>query len=95
MKYGINPLALLVPAIIMSSPPSPEKKSRLGARLIRAFFLGLGAGFIAFLAVYFIGIGLNMQAGTTIFNAIAIGLAVLGIFLLITLGIEWSEYMAE
>jgi len=99
MSIGFNPVTLSLATVIMSQPtPSNggyDKKSRLGFRAIRAFFLGLGIGFLAFLAVYFMASALNMQAGNTVFNPIALGLVALGLFLLIFLGIEWSEYLQD
>ncbi len=79
----------------MSVPNPNEKKSRLGTRAIRGFFLGAGIGFLGFLAVYFMAVAINMQSGTTVFNPIATGLIVFGFILLIVLGIEWSEYLND
>jgi len=99
MRFGISPGALLASAIIMSQP-SPanngnEKRSRLGARAIRAFFIGSGIGLLAFFAIYFMGTAINLQAGKTVLNPIALGLVVFGFILLITLGIDYSEYMQD
>jgi len=95
MRNGINPLAMLALPIIMSTPGGTEKKSRLGARAIRAFFLGAGIGFLGFLAVYFMATAINLQSSSTIFNPIALGLITFGFILLIVLGIEWSEYLGD
>ena len=86
---------MLALPIIMSQPPSGEKKSRLGARAIRAFFLGAGIGFLGFIAVYFMAVAINLQSKSTIFNPVALGLVVFGFILLIVLGIEWSEYLGD
>ncbi len=95
MRFGINPLALLAPAIIMSTPAGSEKKSRLGIRAIRAFFLGAGIGFLGFIAVFFMATAVNLQSNNPVFNPIALGLITFGFILLITLGIEWSEYIGD
>jgi len=95
MRYGINPLVMLALPIIMSTPGGTEKKSRLGFRAIRAFFLGAGIGFLGFIATYFMAIAINLQSNSSIFNPVALGLIVFGFILLIVLGIEWSEYLGE
>ena len=99
MRNGINPVMLGMLGFIMSQPNPGAKKSRLGARIIRGFFLGLGIGFVAFFAIYFMGISVNLQStsggGGVVLNPIALGLMAVGFILFITLGLEYSEYLEE
>jgi len=95
MRIGINPVVLGALGFIMSQPSPGGKKSRLGVRIIRGFFLGLGIGFLAFFAIYFLGISVNLQNGSVILNPVALGLMAMGFILLITIGLEYSEYLEE
>jgi len=77
----------------MSQAPTPRKKVKWGARLIRGFVYGLTLGFTLFVVGNTAASAINSAAGTTVVNAQAWGLMGFVIALGAALGIEISKEM--
>ena len=74
----------------MSSQTIPSKK-RLGARIVRAFFVGLSVGFAGGFGVYLLALAVNTLQGTSVLNPLAFLLLVLGFTTVASVGIELSK----
>ncbi len=70
----------------------PRKK--IGARVIRAIFNGLGLGILGGTGVYILASGVNNLAGTSVLNPTAFLLIVLGGSVTASIGIELSKDLA-
>ena len=75
----------------MSAQPP---KKRLGARIVRAFFVGLSVGFAGGFGVYLLAVAVNTLSSTTTLSPLAFLLLVLGFSLVASIGIELSKDLA-
>jgi len=78
----------------MSSQTTPPKK-RLGARIVRAFFVGLSVGFAGGFGVYLLALAVNTLQGTPVLSPLAFLLLVLGFTTVASVGIELSKDLAN
>ncbi len=76
----------------MSQSAAPKK--RLGARLTRAFFVGLTLGFVGGIGAYLLSVAVNELAATIVVNPIAFFLLVLGFSLVGSVSVELSKDLA-
>jgi hypothetical protein len=74
----------------LSSQNSAPKK-RLGARIVRAFFVGLSVGFAGGFGVYLLALAVNTLQGTPVLSPLAFLLLVLGFTTVASVGIELSK----
>jgi hypothetical protein len=75
----------------MSTQPP---KKRLGARIVRAFFVGLSVGFAGGFGVYLLAVAVNTLQATTVLSPLAFLLLVLGFTIVASVGIELSKDLA-
>jgi len=66
-------------------------KVSIGQRMTRAFLIGLGIGIVSGLGFYFMTTAINMIAGSTVFDPIAILILTMGFILSLAIGIEMSK----
>jgi len=78
----------------MSSNSNTPKK-RLGARIVRAFFVGLSVGFAGGFGVYLLALAVNTLQGTPVLSPLAFLLLVLGFTTVASVGIELSKDLAN
>jgi len=69
-------------------------KKRLGARIVRAFFVGLSVGFAGGFGVYLLAIAVNALSNVTVLSPLAFLLLVLGFSIVASVGIELSKDLA-
>jgi len=74
----------------MSSQTTSSKK-RLGARVVRAFFVGLSVGFAGGFGVYLLALAVNTLSKTPVLSPLAFLLLVLGFTTVASVGIELSK----
>jgi len=75
----------------MSAQPP---KKRLGARIVRAFFVGLSVGFAGGFGVYLLAVAVNALSNVTVLSPLAFLLLVLGFSIVSSVGIELSKDLA-
>ena len=75
----------------MSTQPP---KKRLGARIVRAFFVGLSVGFAGGFGVYLLAVAVNALSSTVVLSPLAFLLLVLGFSIVASVGIELSKDLA-
>jgi len=75
----------------MSAQPP---KKRLGARIVRAFFVGLSVGFAGGFGVYLLAVAVNALSSTVVLSPLAFLLLVLGFSIVSSVGIELSKDLA-
>jgi len=73
---------------------TPIPKKRLGARIVRAFFVGLSVGFAGGFGVYLLAVAVNTLQGSTVLSPLAFLLLVLGFTIVASVGIELSKDLA-
>jgi len=73
---------------------APTVKKRLGARIVRAFFVGLSVGFAGGFGVYLLAVAVNTLQATTVLSPLAFLLLVLGFSIVSSVGIELSKDLA-
>ncbi|MEM4066560.1 MAG: hypothetical protein QXV17_06850 [Candidatus Micrarchaeaceae archaeon] len=73
---------------------STQPKKRLGARIVRAFFVGLTIGLVGGLGVYFMALSVNLQSSSSILNPTALLILTVGFILSASLGTELSKDLA-
>lgn len=59
--------------------------------MTRAFLIGLGIGIVSGLGFYFMTTAINMIAGSTVFDPIAMLVLTIGFILALAIGIEMSK----
>ena len=69
-------------------------KKRLGARIVRALFVGLSVGFAGGFGVYLLAVAVNTLQATTVLSPLAFLLLVLGFSIVSSVGIELSKDLA-
>jgi len=73
---------------------APTVKKRLGARIVRAFFVGLSVGFAGGFGVYLLAVAVNSLSSVTVLSPLAFLLLVLGFSIVSSVGIELSKDLA-
>jgi len=75
----------------MSAQPP---KKRLGARIVRAFFVGLAVGFAGGFGVYLLAVAVDALSNVKVLSPLAFLLLVLGFSIVASVGIELSKDLA-
>ena len=70
-------------------------KVSVGARVVRAVFIGFTIGIFGFLGFYLLATGVNLLANSTVINPIACGMFALGGAVVGAIGVELSKDIAE
>lgn len=74
---------------------APVKKPKIGARIIRAVFIGNMIGFILFLTVYLLTTAINGIAGSTVLPQIPLSVGSWAMGLSASIGIELSKDLEQ
>ena len=69
-------------------------RKRLGARIVRAFFVGLSVGFAGGFGVYLLAVAVNALSSAVVLSPLAFLLLVLGFSIVASVGIELSKDLA-